>query len=212
MRLFVSFIVIAIGVGICEGVLHLCCLGDCSKHQELRKAIAGVVGLVVSGLWIRLGYWLAYEGWLDSIVWVEGEGLVAYYATYPVSGWIIMIGGGVMAVVYALRGFYLNREDFWTEKTITLKVGDEVLSACPIRNREFLVPLGRRGKIITEILVEEEAGEKLFVVNFPCIPENPNFIAAEHELMLERLYIKEDSIIDRLLDRLISIFSKKPSP
>lgn len=183
MFLLVSFIVIAIGAGICEGVLHLCCLGDCSKHQGLRKTIAGLVGLFVGGFWIRGGYWLAYEGLL------EREGLELYQVTYPVNGWIMMIGGGVIAVVYALRGFRLNREDFWTETTKEahqrhLKVGDEVLSICPIRNREFLVPIGREGKILAEIHVEEKVGEKVFVVNFPCIEENPNFIAGESELML----------------------------
>ena len=101
MPLIVSFIAVGIAFGICEGVIRLCCRGDYQSHHGLSKVVIVVVSLVIGGLCIRLGYDLAYVGWL------EWEGLQQYRVTYPVNGWIIMIGGGFCAIVQGLRGLFL---------------------------------------------------------------------------------------------------------
>lgn len=64
----------------------------CAKRESWAWRLLGVLAsLVIAGIFIQVGYWFAIEGVRET----SGYQIV----TYPVLGWIVMIGGGIMALV-----------------------------------------------------------------------------------------------------------------
>jgi len=108
MPLIVSFIAVGVGFLIWEGVRWLCCLAAKNKYCPGRgiRALWVLAGFVIGGFWVRFGYWLAYEGW------IEWKGTTAYVVTYPVNGWVIMVGGGLIAIFSVVASCLFDCSDF----------------------------------------------------------------------------------------------------
>jgi len=109
MPLILSLLAVGVGLVIWEGVRWLCCRGAKDKYYPSRviRILWVLAGFVIGGIWVRLGYWLAYEGW------IEWEGMEAYMVTYPVSGWIIMVGGGGIAVFSIVASYLFDCSEFF---------------------------------------------------------------------------------------------------
>jgi hypothetical protein len=65
----------------------------CAKKGGLWRLLGVLVSFVIGGICIQVGYWFGIEGFTE---W-RADGI--YQVTYPVLGWIIMIGGGLIALL-----------------------------------------------------------------------------------------------------------------
>lgn len=65
----------------------------CVEKGRLWRWLGALVSLLIGGICIRLGYTLGFEGFS------EWRGLQQYQVTYPVLGWIWMVGGGLLALL-----------------------------------------------------------------------------------------------------------------
>jgi hypothetical protein len=66
----------------------------CANRGRGSWRFLGVLSsLIIGGICVLVGYWFGIEGF------TEWEGLSYRQVTYPVLGWIIMIGGGFIAIL-----------------------------------------------------------------------------------------------------------------
>jgi len=77
----------------------------CVKKGRLWQWLGALVSLLIGGIIIWLGYTLSFEGF------PEWRGLVQYQVTYPVLGWIWMIGGGLLALLGTWVALSRTKED-----------------------------------------------------------------------------------------------------
>lgn len=69
------------------------------KPKSSKSRLGGLLGgLLIGGVLIVVGYWLTFVGWDE--MGLDGE---LHNITYPVIGWIFMIGGGVVAILGIIR-------------------------------------------------------------------------------------------------------------
>ena len=61
----------------------------CGKKGGIWRLLGVLLSLVIGGICILVGYSIGIEGY------IEGTKIV----TYPVLGWLSMIGGGLMAIL-----------------------------------------------------------------------------------------------------------------
>jgi len=70
-----------------------------------------LTSLALGGVCIWIGYWLAIEGYTEFVGGNLYEGYLEYNKiTYPIPGWIDMIGGGLIAVVGTLMALFGKKE------------------------------------------------------------------------------------------------------
>jgi predicted transporter len=62
------------------------------------RLIGVLTSLAIGGFCILIGYWFAIDG-VTQWRFTEWQGLETYQVTYPVLGWIIMVGGGLIAIL-----------------------------------------------------------------------------------------------------------------
>jgi hypothetical protein len=65
----------------------------CAKRGGLWRLLAIIVSLAIGGICIKVGHWFGIEGF------TEWRGFEQYKITYPMLGWIIIIGGGLIALL-----------------------------------------------------------------------------------------------------------------
>lgn len=65
----------------------------CVKKGGLWRLLGVLFSLLIGGVCIQVGYWFAIEGF------TEWRGLETYTVTYPILGWIMIIGGGLIALL-----------------------------------------------------------------------------------------------------------------
>jgi len=61
----------------------------CGKRGDIWRLLGVLVSLIIGAICIQVGYWFAIEGFVEGI----------HRVTYPVFGWIAMIGGGLIAIL-----------------------------------------------------------------------------------------------------------------
>ena len=84
----------------------------CGKRGGLWRMLGILVSLVIGGICVQVGYWFAIEGF------VEWEGLEVHQVTYPVLGWISMIGGGLIAILGTWTSLAATKEELDLEERV----------------------------------------------------------------------------------------------
>ena len=64
-----------------------------------------LASLIIGGINILVGYWFGIEGFIET------QGLESYIVTYPVLGWILMIGGGLIAALGTWTALAATKEE-----------------------------------------------------------------------------------------------------
>ncbi len=85
----------------------------CVKKGGLWRLLGVLASLVIGGICIQVGYWLAIEGF------TEWRGLEAYQVTYPILGWISMIGGGLIAILGTWTALVGTKEETGLREGLT---------------------------------------------------------------------------------------------
>ncbi len=65
----------------------------CVKGGGLWRLLGVLVSLAIGGACVLVGYWVGIEGFRELV------GLAYRQVTYPVWGWFLMIGGGLIALI-----------------------------------------------------------------------------------------------------------------
>lgn len=65
----------------------------CVQEGGLWRLLGVLVSLAIGGVCVLVGYGVGVEGF------TEWKGLAYRQVTYPVWGWVLMIGGGLIALI-----------------------------------------------------------------------------------------------------------------
>ena len=77
-----------------------------------KKPLGILISLILGGISLGLGYDLAYIGW------TQYEGLNLYQVTYPVTGWIGIVIGGVIVIGGIFRTLTMTKEQVELEEFV----------------------------------------------------------------------------------------------
>ena len=77
----------------------------CAKWGGLWRLLGILASLVIGGICVGVGYLFAYEGS------TEQRGGELYQVTWPILGWVVIIGGGLIAVLGAWTALVATKED-----------------------------------------------------------------------------------------------------
>lgn len=67
--------------------------GICCRKGGFWRMLGVLTSFAIGGFCVLYGYWFGIEGF------TKWEGLTYRQVTYPVFGWIMMIGGGIIALL-----------------------------------------------------------------------------------------------------------------
>jgi len=76
----------------------------CVQKGGLWRLLGCLISLAIGGVCVLVGYWFGVEGF------TEWEGLESRQVTYPVLGWVDMVGGGLIAIIGTMSALFGMKE------------------------------------------------------------------------------------------------------